>query len=446
MADKPIAPVLQPLIGTLGEAVVKAVNEEYLAQQAHALDVAKTAAEQSRINSVARQLYNTKAQEFATIQAKSPKMLTGLGTAGMATSYDFDKRAKESDIRYGRSYSDFTDLIKKFNVARLPDYDGAPAPFIGHIIMSRPSLYVDINRGYSSGYSGEVDEAPDPGKNFAAMKQHPKTSAFVNDKYGQALLNMLSDTAYSPKFMPVFTTRAVSYSVGDVALKTVEKGGTFYGHMIKYGHYSEEHKLGGSVSIEFRNDGYWSILKTIYIWMMYIDIISRSDVIKPSWISQMSGILDYAGSLYYLVTDMGGSRLLYWEKLTGIFPKSAPFSLFSMNDGPGLEDKITIEFDYGMRSDPMDPNVLFDINMLSGGNYYTASRYMQYGPGSPKAYSFPDYSKPEQMSYWANAVRPDGFSRGNANFGLGDQFAIKPIIQAVKNGQTLNYYLHWLKS
>ena len=113
-----------------------------------------------------------------------------------------------------------------------------------------------------------------------------------------------------------------------------------------------------------------------------------------------------------------------------------------MNDGPGLEDKITIEFDYGMRSDPMDPNVLFDINMLSGGNYYTASRYMQYGPGSPKAYSFPDYSKPEQMSYWANAVRPDGFSRGNANFGLGDQFAIKPIIQAVKNGQTLNYYLH----
>ena len=158
MADKPIAPVLQPLIGTLGEAVVKAVNEEYLAQQAHALDVAKTAAEQSRINTVARQLYNTKAQEFATIQAKSPKMLTGLGTAGMATSYDFDKRAKESDIRYGRSYSDFTDLIKKFNVARLPDYDGAPAPFIGHIIMSRPSLYVDINRGYSSGYSGEVDE------------------------------------------------------------------------------------------------------------------------------------------------------------------------------------------------------------------------------------------------------------------------------------------------
>ena len=114
------------------------------------------------------------------------------------------------------------------------------------------------------------------------MKQHPKTSAFVNDKYGQALLNMLSDTAYSPKFMPVFTTRAVSYSVGDVALKTVEKGGTFYGHMIKYGHYSEEHKLGGSVSIEFRNDSYWSILKTIYIWMMYIDIISRSDVIKPS--------------------------------------------------------------------------------------------------------------------------------------------------------------------
>ncbi|MCM1532726.1 MAG: hypothetical protein NC114_10720 [Ruminococcus flavefaciens] len=447
MMAEQIVPWLQDLIGTLGESVVAAVNQEYAAQLRHDADVAKTATEQSRINTVASQLYNTKAQVFREVQAKAPKMLTGLGTAGMATSYDFDKRAKESDIRYGRSYSEFSDLITRFNVAKLPDYDGAPAPFMGHIIISRPSLYVNIN-GYGSAYSaGAVDAMPNPGSNFTAMKQHPKTSAFVNDKYGQMLLNMLSEYS-SSKFMPVFTTRAVSYSVGDVALKTVEKGGTFYGHVIKYGHYSEEHKLGGSISIEFRNDVYWSILKTIYIWMMYIDIVSRSDVIRPSWISQMSGQLDYAGSIYYLVTDMGGSKLLYWEKLTGVFPKSAPFSLFSMSDGPGLEDKITIEFDYGMRSDPMDPNVLFDLNMLSGGSYYNAARYMQYGPGSPKAYGFPNYADPSQSSYWKNAVRPDGFARGGATFGLGDQFALKPIIQAVKgnNGKTLNYYLHWLKS
>ena len=162
----------------------------------------------------------------------------------------------------------------------------------------------------------------------------------------------------------------------------------------------------------------------------------------------MSGILDYAGSLYYLATDLSGSRLIYWEKLTGVFPKSAPFSLLSMQDGPVIEDKITIEFEYGMRSDPMDPNVLFDINMLSANdNYTTAVRYMQFGPGSTQAYKLPDLRTPGGRALWNNATRADGFARGGATFGLGDQFAKKPIIQAIRgSNNTLNYYLHWLKS
>lgn len=387
--------------------------------------------------------YNTKYQQVSSPAVKSSANSFSNSFVGVDAEKlpDFDKLIKQNDIRLGRSFADFEDMITSFNVSRLPNFDATPMPFVGHIIMSRPSLYVDIGSGSVTG--GTASEgSPNPKTNFAAMKSHPKTSAFVNDKYGQLLLNMLSYKS-SSNYMPLFTTQAMTYQVGDVGLETVKTGETFSGHTIKYGHYTEEHKLGGTISIDFRNDYYYSVLKTIYIWMMYIDIVSRGDAILPSLVSQLNGILDYCASIYYLVTDAGMSRLLYWEKLTGVFPKTAPFSIFNYNDAPAIEDKISVEFDYGMRSDPCDPNVLFDLNMLSGGSYQMAAKYMQYGPAYQYSVKSIDYSDRSSMKYWNKSQRPDSF-RGP--FGLGDAFAAKPIIQAVKSGNTLNYYLYWLKS
>lgn len=398
--------------------------------------------EQVSVNSKARSLYNIKAAERASINRTIPKLLSGLGTCAAEKTPDFDTLAKQYKIQYGQSYASFNDLIDHFNLSRLPSYESVPMPFIGHIIMTRPSLYVQpttSSESYSK--SNSIAEPPSMTKNFNALKNHPKTSAFVNDAYGQKLLRMLSESS-SNYYMPVFTTRAASYSVNDVQLKTVEKGQTYYGHTIKYAHYNEEHKFGGSISIDFRNDYYYSILKTIYIWMAYIDIVSRGEIVKPSYISQMNGILDYCGSIYYLVTDMSMSKLQYWEKLTGVFPRSAPFSIFSYNDAPGLEDKISIEFDYGMKSDPNDPNVLFDLNMLSAGSYTRASDYMRFGPAYSNRQKKINYADVGRKSNWSNSVRADNFK---GPFGLGDAFAAKPIIQAVKNDSTLNYYLHWLR-
>lgn len=397
-------------------------------------------ATQNKTNSQARTLYNTKAQEQAQMAKTIPKLIDGLGTSEAEKIPDFDALAKQYNLQYGRSFADFNDLIDSFNLSRLPSYESVPMPFIGHIIMTRPSLYVwptSSNETYS--VSNNIAETPSMTKNFNAMRNHPKTSAFVNDAYGQKLVKMLSHNNGNC-YMPLFTTRATSYSVNDVQLKSVEKGQTYYGHTIKYAHYNEEHKFGGSISIDFRNDYYFSVLKAIYIWMAYIDIVSRGEIIKPSYVSQMNGILDYCGSIYYLVTDMSMSKLQYWEKLTGVYPRSAPFSMFSYNDAPGLEDKLTIEFDYGMKSDPCDPNVLFDLNMLSSGSYTAAANYMRFGP----SYNLKDidYRSAENAHHWSRSVRADNFK---GPFGLGDAFAAKPIIQSKKVGNTLNYYLHWMK-
>ena len=57
----------------------------------------------------------------------------------------------------------------------------------------------------------------------------------------------------------------MSYAVQDAQIKTIEKGHTFYGHFIKYGKHSEEHKVANTISIDFRNDYYHSVLQTIWI-------------------------------------------------------------------------------------------------------------------------------------------------------------------------------------
>ena len=310
---------------------------------------------------------------------------------------EFDRMAKDSKLAYGMSFAGFDDYVSKFDVSRLPDYDGIAMPYVGHIIFIRPKLYVNVpsiittNKAYTG---SSLNEAPDPDKNFAAMAGSRMTAFYTRDKYGSSLLKSLCYNSPSG-YIPMLTNRCMSYQTQAVNLKTVDKSTTFYGHTIKYAHYSEEHKLGGTMSIDFRNDGYWSVLKLIYLWMCYIYAVTKNDSVKPSMDDQRNMVLDYCGSIIYLVTDMTMGRLVHWEKLVGVFPKSAPFDLFTYEDAPRVEGRLSIEFEYGQRSDPNDLDVLYDLNYLTGASMMSrgnplglksatdyAERYFRNGAGS----------------------------------------------------------------
>lgn len=350
----------------------------------------------------------------------------------MAASTSFNQNVHDhmSDIeskgvRYGKSYTDFDKMLSYFNLSKLPDYDNATEPYIAYILMSRPSLYVGSP-------SWRVSPTTIAESNYRAMKQNAMTAAFVNDAYGEAMLQQLS--RYSKNvWMPIITTKAMSYNVGDMDLKTVEKGNTFYGHVIKYGKHSEDHKVSGSISIDFRNDRYLSIMKMMYIWMCYIYNVSKSDLIAPSMDDQMNGILDYAGSIYYLVTRRDGRELVYWEKLVGVFPTHLPFSIFSYNDNMILNDTVSIEFSYGIKNDPCDPSILMDINFLSGDDYRTIERKMSYGWKHNGVKNGPQVLTNEKV-----------LNNYETPFVLGDVFARKPYISVQKTETgNLKYYLLW---
>ena len=123
-------------------------------------------------------------------------------------------------------------------------------------------------------------------RNIDILRNHQMTAAFVNDKYGYKLFESLCATnalgqANKNMYLPIITTRAMSYNTNDVQIKTIDKGNTYFGHMIKYGKHSEEHKVSGTISLDFRNDRFLSIMKMIYIWMCYIYIVSKTGAIEP---------------------------------------------------------------------------------------------------------------------------------------------------------------------
>lgn len=333
--------------------------------------------------------------------------------------------------RIGINTRDFNNLITKFDISRFPDWENAAEPYLSYVVMSRPDMNGDL-------------------ATRNVMSSHTMTSAFYNDTYGKKLFHSL--TSFTPEgydnnkmFLPLITSRAMSYQTVDFALKTVEKSTTFYGHVIKYGKHSEEHKVGGTMSIDFRNDRYLSIMKMMYLWMCYIWIVSKTGEIEPDMVYQRNGVLDYAASLYYFVVKRNNRELVFWEKLTGVFPKTNQFSMFSSSDDYILQDKIPIEFDYGIRSDPNDPEVLIDLNVLSGIGNYKISKMSSFNTMNKSGVDAAAYKNDPFVQY--AGLNNIAFANSKeAPYALGNSYAIYPFAHTtrMKDG-SLRYYLDWIK-
>ena len=333
---------------------------------------------------------------------------------------------KSSKERIGYSYATLDQLLNYYNISRMPDVDNSAEPYIAYILMSRPDLNITSGGG---GIWGKNTGTETSRANLETIKNMAMTSAYANDKHGELMMHQLS-RANNNIWLPIITTRAKNYNVTDAELKYYDKGLTFYGHKITYGKHSEDYKVGGTISIEFRNDRYLSIMKMMQIWMSYIYNVSKNDYIVPDENYQRNAILDYAGSIYYLVCRRDGRELVYWEKLVGVFPTRVPYSIFSTSDQMIMEDTLSIDFAYSIRSDPCDPSVLIDINFLSGDQFATIQNKTMYGYSS-------------MINGASNLENEQWINNKETPFVKGDVWATNPYIVRQNDNGNLKYYLTW---
>lgn len=154
---------------------------------------------------------------------------------------------------------------------------------------------------------------------------------------------------------------------------------------------------GASLELSFRDTRYFDVYEMLRIWMMYIHK-RRMGSFFPSYngyhlqndfVASAGGnnklpvgtqnyhgynylhpydrALDYCASLYDIVTDETGSKILYWCKYYGIYPVNVANGALS-NDGNAAltgEAKITATFQYQYKRENIFKN-LVEFNFNAG--------------------------------------------------------------------------------
>ena len=178
-------------------------------------------------------------------------------------------------------------------------------------------------------------------------------------------------------FMPYLTTRIESLQLPDYKINTNTIVQPYTKYTIPYTTSAIESSTGGSFSINFREDKYYSIHKLFYAWIYYQHNVMKN-IFRPKTKYLRYNALDYATSIYDFIVDDTGENIIYWSKYTGCVPTEVPMSDLSFNRNSGAETKTSVEFAY-FYCEHMDRNILMDFQYNSLGyiamnNYFKDSK------------------------------------------------------------------------
>ena len=314
------------------------------------------------------------------------------GSLGVGTAYNpnIDDWYAKSQFKYG-TYDKVSDDVIMKEIARVK-YN------MDISYSDRNDIYDKVSNGYFSDLQGKLANSFNRNKTAYPDKELTKTFAYVfftrpdlnilkkGTQAGTHLLNpnITFDTKYTylwknnphnlkalvadgnphHKFLVMLSNEAKSFEVSDLVLKTVEHGETYNGNKIIYGRTDHESNAAGEMSIRYIDNVNLDIFKTHVLWTDYINKVSRG-VFSPKEEYIKKRILDYACSCYYFLCGPDGSTILYWQKLTGVFPVNTGENIFSWDSGTLLaKPEINIKYMYSMKT-PMDIGHLEEFNLLT---------------------------------------------------------------------------------
>lgn len=247
------------------------------------------------------------------------------------------------------------DWFVNFNRYRIthPDYHlvGSRA----YLFMTRPDL--NIFDSTASAMNDSIKYTNDAAFFYNAVLKHPTIC--------QSLSTSLSGTH---DFIPLISNTARSLDVQDMSIKTVEHGETLTGWKLVYAKNSIDSRTSGTISMNYIDDNLLSITYMHGIWVTYIDGVVRG-IINPKDAYTRNGILDYASSLYYILTDQSGENIIFWTKYYGVVPTNVPYSAFSFNEGSPIHTpEVQIQYAYSFKDD-MNPLALAEFNRNSPNTF-----------------------------------------------------------------------------
>lgn len=194
-------------------------------------------------------------------------------------------------------------------------------------------------------------------------------------KNSQTLVRSLVQNNGDPHMFNMYLSNKVtSFETSDEFIGTENNGKTYLGHQITYGKDVIESRTSGELNLNFDDDRNCHTYLLNRLWMEYVNLVSRG-TISPTPQNILDKILDYAGSVYYIVTAEDGETIIFWSKYYGVFPSTSPSSQFSWS-GEAIQGPLNYSFKYQYSfKEDFNPFSLVEFNMNSGITKNTKTQY-----------------------------------------------------------------------
>lgn len=276
-------------------------------------------------------------------------------------------------------------VMNYYNRTKLPIMDAEWRKGFRHIFISRPECYIMAHGNTLSEQCSNDEDF------YSAFTRVPHilnllSPVYVTKAFGNGDIPYCNWNFLLSNRVQGLSTSAMSLTFDEQSPKSID------GYTITPGRLLEGEQ-GNSLELTFRDLRTLDVYETLRLWMLYIYKCHKG-IFAPSFNGYQpkngfiqgldkSGVgtkmtktqytqmhpydraLDYCASLFDIVTNESGNRILYWCKYYGIYPVSASPSLSNDTNSPITEMTVSATFRYQKKKEFSNHN-LVEFNYNAG--------------------------------------------------------------------------------
>jgi hypothetical protein len=174
----------------------------------------------------------------------------------------------------------------------------------------------------------------------------------------------------SNHFISFLSDRALTFALPDLQVEEYKIDQPYTGFSTSFAGNSNRYRTDQSTQVQFRDTVNLDIMTLFDAWIKYIDLVSYG-VVSPYYdyatgkLTYGTPIIDYATSIYEIITKPDGMTIIYWAKITGAFPTTIPHSNYQFSSTDEIDNDIEIQFSGGL-PEFLNPRILADFNYNAG--------------------------------------------------------------------------------
>lgn len=192
------------------------------------------------------------------------------------------------------------------------------------------------------------------------VKNDPSLS-YIYKKKPDLVKQLVLNNGESHDFMMLLSNKAKGFNLTDEGIISDKYGKSFGGHSISFARRKDT-ELGGTFDITYNDTRDLDIMNLHKLWIEY-----AVNVYRGKWTPRMKyiygKILDYACSVYVILTAEDGESILFWTKYYGVFPINVPYSALSWSGNNVVSNpEYNISYQYSWKED-YNPLGLTELNI-----------------------------------------------------------------------------------